>query len=335
MIQRRLHWDTNLPPISGCCHSHDIQFVALVAFAFGRAGHIKQVASQTFAPLRSREREKEKGKSVPSLVKAAHAPLTQDRSRQYCCGLRFRSPQAAIRGNEVTQQFLSMTLYPARSAITVAFALLIALGGFPSATAQDGTDGLPQLHVIPQLDALSCHLTGLPNDSGGDWVLQSSAGLTSWEDLVFFDKNGEAIAAIPSGGQERQFFRAHHLKTDDLILREFLAARNTWRSAGIDSYSMEVSWGVSRFFWHGTVTVLGHEIISAVPINTNFSEPPAQRTIDGWFAHLESYVDPRADQVNVTYDAVFGFTKSAFIDIVFMIADEEQSWSIFDFKPLP
>ena len=49
---------------------------------------------------------------------------------------------------------------------------------------------------------------------------------------------------------------------------------------------MEVSWGSSWFFWHGTVTVLGNEIISAVPINTNFSEPPAQRTIDGWFAHL-------------------------------------------------
>lgn len=216
--------------------------------------------------------------------------------------------------------------------MTVACALLFAFV-CGRAMAQDPGGIPPQLQVAIEGDTLSCHLTGLPAGSGAHWILQSSAGLNSWEDLLFFDKGGEAVVAIPPGGQERQFLRARRIEADDPVLRDFLNARNTWRRAGIDDYTIEVRWGSSWFFWHGTVTVRDHEVISAVPIDTNFAEPPAQRTIDGWFAHLESFIDPRADRIDVTFDPVFGYTRSSFVDIELWIADEEQSWSILDFQP--
>lgn len=192
----------------------------------------------------------------------------------------------------------------------------------------------PQLHVAIQGSTLSCHLTGLAAGTGDQWVLQSSADLKSWEDLVFFGKEAEAAAAIPPGGHLRQFLRARQIAADDPLLREFLSARNRWRSAGITSYTMEVSWGSSWLFWHGTVTVRDNQVISATPIETNFPDPPEQKTVDGRFAELKTYIDQKADSIEVTFDPVFGYTKSAFVDIDFRIADEERSWSILSFLPL-
>lgn len=194
----------------------------------------------------------------------------------------------------------------------------------------------PILEVLTTAPSgLHCQLTGLTAGSARFWVLQSSADLTRWEDLLLFEDGGEAVAAIPPGGQASQFLRARHLTTDDPVLREFLSARNTWRSAAIDHYSFEVNFGASQFFWRGVVTVLNDEVISAVPIETNYPEPPAQRTIDGWFDRLGTFFDPRAYQIDATYNPLYGFMTYTYIDVERWIADEEESWSITNFQPLP
>jgi hypothetical protein len=226
------------------------------------------------------------------------------------------------------------------SVITVILLLLCKFGVRP-ATAGDNPGMPPQLHVTLQDETFQFRLTGTQPDAGSPWILQSSVDYTDWEDLAFIeDRTGDGdlqiempATSIPGQGQPTRFFRARNLEEDDRILRGYLAARDTWRNVGINSYSMEVNWGVSWFFWDGTVTVRNKRVISAETNITNFLEPPEPRTIDDWFDILKRAIDRKAERIDVTYDKVFGFPSSVYIDISFMIADEEQGWTISNFIP--
>ena len=223
---------------------------------------------------------------------------------------------------------------PISSRFAILISLLITLPT-ERAAAQGGSGVSPQLQVTHQADALSFRLTGVPVNAGQVWVLQSSAGLGSWDDLLFLDDNAEAVLSIAQQDPWGRFFRARRLDADDPALREFLTAQNIWRSAGIHSYTIEVEHGISFLFWHGIVTVENNQVVSAVPIDTNFFEPPQARTIDDWFARLKQLIDQKPKLIEVTYNAVYGYTESAYIDLSFMIADEEEGWSILDFQPQP
>ena len=74
-------------------------------------------------------------------------------------------------------------------------------------------------------------------------------------------------------------------------------------------------------------------MISAEAIDSNWFEPPQQRTVDEWFNHLRYYIDNRADQIDVIYDKELGYTKSVYIDFERMLADEEQNWRIIRVTP--
>jgi hypothetical protein len=210
--------------------------------------------------------------------------------------------------------------------------------GAPSWGSKAGVYSFDVTASAPTLELFMFEPIGLRFESAVDvtYQLQWSTDLESWFDLggVIAGTGGEIIANDIMEPGPTRFYQVKLVTQDDPVLRDFLSARNTWRSAGIDDYTIEVRWGSSWFFWRGIVTVRDNEIISAVPIETNYLEPPAQRTIDDWFGHFESFLDPRADRIDVTYDRDFGFIMSAFIDIDLRIADEEQSWTILDFQPL-
>lgn len=201
---------------------------------------------------------------------------------------------------------------------------------------------LPQLHISLQDDIFEFRLTGIQADIRAPWILQSSPDSIKWDDLAFIDDrtaNGDfqiemSASSMPGQGQTTRFFRARQLESDERTMREYLAAHRLWRTAGIDSYSMELYWGVSWFFWDGTVTVRNKQVISAETTSTNFFEPlPEPRTIDDWFDVLKRAIDRKAERIAVTYDKVFGFPAEVYIDISSMIADEEQGWTISNFIP--
>ncbi len=210
--------------------------------------------------------------------------------------------------------------------------------GAPSWGSRAGEHSFDVFGSAPTLELFMFEPIGLRFESTVDvnYQVQWSTDLESWFDLggVIAGTGDEVIVYDIMEPGPTSFYQVKLVAREDPVVRDFLSARNTWRSAGIDDYAIEVSWGSSWFFWRGIVTVRDNEIISAVPIETNYLEPPVQRTIDDWFDHLESFFDPRADRIEVTYDRDFGFTKSAFIDIDPWIADEEQSWEILDFRPL-
>ena len=219
----------------------------------------------------------------------------------------------------------------------LAIIILLCKAGTQRATAND----LPQLHISLQDESFEFRLTGTQADVKTPWILQSSPDSIKWDDLAFIDdRTGDgdlqiemSAASTPGQEQPTRFFRARQLEGDERTMREYLAARSIWRTTGIDSYSMNVNWGVSWFFWDGTVTVRNKQVISTETNITNFFEPPEPRTIDDWFDDLKRAIDQKAERIAVTYDKVFGFPADVYIDISSMIADEERGWTISNFIP--
>ena len=216
--------------------------------------------------------------------------------------------------------------------------LLLCKAGIQHSAANE----LPQLHISLQDEIVEFRLTGIQADIRAPWILQSSPDSIKWDDLAFIDDrtaNGDfqiemSASSMPGQGQPTRFFRARQLESDERTMREYLAAHSLWRTTGIDSYSMELYWGVSWLFWDGTVTVRNKQVISAETNSTNFFEPlPEPRTIDDWFDVLKRAIDRKAERIAVTYDKVFGFPAEVYIDISSMIADEEQGWTISNFIP--
>jgi hypothetical protein len=227
---------------------------------------------------------------------------------------------------------------PKQTIAILVIILLLCKAEIQRATAND----LPQLYISLQDENFEFRLTGTQADVRTPWILQSSTDSIQWDDLAFIDDrtgNGDlqiemSAASTPGQEQPTRFFRARQLDGDERTMREYLAARSIWRTTGIDSYSMEVNWGVSWFFWDGTVTVRNKQVISTETNSTNFFEPlPEARTIDDWFDVLKQAIDKKAERIIVTYDKVFGFPADVYIDISTMIADEEQGWTISNFIP--
>ena len=226
--------------------------------------------------------------------------------------------------------------------LAVLFLFLLACrSGIRNAVADERQPMPPLLSVTKQAGDFRFLLTGTDGNAPGLWVIQSSFNLDAWEDLAVMEDRNAAGAlmiefpaeAVTEPGHPGRFFRARRFDGDAAALRAYLEARNAWLASGIDSYSMEVNWQVSWFFWHGNVAVRNNRVVSAVPINTNFFEPPEPRTMDDWFAVLKRAIDRKAERIVVTYNKTFGYPQSVFIDMSRMIADEEQGWTIVNFIP--
>ena len=169
--------------------------------------------------------------------------------------------------------------------------------------------------------------------TGSDsWDLQSSNDLNNWEDLDSFKENNIVRVSMRFPLKAR-YFRARKGEMVVPYLDDFIKHKQIWSDANLNDYVMEINWGVSWFFWHGLVTVQNNKVISAEDIDSNWFEPPQQRTVDEWFNHLRYYIDNRADQIDVIYDKELGYTKSVYIDFERMLADEEQNWRIIRVTP--
>ncbi|MEZ5326644.1 MAG: DUF6174 domain-containing protein [Verrucomicrobiales bacterium] len=168
------------------------------------------------------------------------------------------------------------------------------------------------------------------------WVLQQSLDGKSWEDLLFLDEGTAEVSWGSLRGSRSALFRAIGLEKDDTALREFLAARQQWRSGGFDRYRYDVRWNWSFFSWYGTLTVVDREVIASEKILAFPEEigPLELLTIDGWFEKIAAARTNDAETIDVTWDSDFGFPASGFIDFSALIADEEQSWTIDSFSPL-
>ena len=219
--------------------------------------------------------------------------------------------------------------------------LLACRSGIRNAVADERQPVPPLLSVTKQAGDFRFLLTGTDQNAPGLWVIQSSFNMDAWEDLaVMEDRNaaGVLMMDMPAEsllieGRSGRFFRARSFDGDAQALRFYLEARTKWQASGVDSYSMDVNWQVSWFFWDGNIVVRNNQVISAVARNSNFFEPPEPKTIDDWFAVLKHAIDRNAERIDVTYNKIYGFPQSVYIDMSRMIADEEQGWTITNFIP--
>jgi hypothetical protein len=120
-------------------------------------------------------------------------------------------------------------------------------------------------------------------------------------------------------------------------------SRAQWQAAGISHYRFQLN--VMCFCPFGqqmplTVEVLDGQVVSMIykdgtPVPE--SERPAftaYATIDDLFASTEDALQ-RADQIDVKYDAVYGFPAEVKIDFIKNAMDDELALSASEFEVLP
>ncbi|MCB1100407.1 MAG: hypothetical protein KDN22_32885 [Verrucomicrobiae bacterium] len=227
----------------------------------------------------------------------------------------------------MNHHFFKITLFSLATAATVVSTFISV--PYVSAASEAA------LHVESSADRLTFHVDA-DEGAAAFWVLQQSLDGKSWQDLLFLDEGTAEVSWGSLRGSRSALFRAIGLEKDDTALREFLAARQQWRSGGFDRYRYDVRWNWSFFSWYGTLTVVDREVIASEKI-LSFPEeigPLELLTIDGWFEKIAAARTNDAETIDVTWDSDFGFPASGFIDFSALIADEEQSWTIDSFSPL-
>ncbi len=124
----------------------------------------------------------------------------------------------------------------------------------------------------------------------------------------------------------------------------FTKNRQLWQDAGITHYRFSLSILCFCLFSEQmpiTIEVQNNEIVSMLyadgtPVTSddpNYATFSNHATIDNLFSELEAGLKD-ADEVTVTYDAIYGFPNSIQFDYVREIADDELGLSVSGFEVL-
>jgi hypothetical protein len=118
--------------------------------------------------------------------------------------------------------------------------------------------------------------------------------------------------------------------------------REKWNAANVSHYRFELTIGCFCPFMDVmpvTVEVKDGQVISLTDVNgrplaDNFRDTfEKAATVEGLFAVAEENLS-NADQVEVTYDAKYGFPVSIVVDRIKMAVDDEISYRVGAFKVL-
>ncbi|MDB4652951.1 DUF6174 domain-containing protein, partial [Akkermansiaceae bacterium] len=115
----------------------------------------------------------------------------------------------------------------------------------------------------------------------------------------------------------------------------YLTALAKWNEAEVTSYSYVVRSSRGWSSYEARYTVVNGDVTEVETIMAPaFGSVPDGVTIENWFATLESAIEQNAFQINVDWNAEFGYPEQTYIDLDDRIVDEEQGWTISELTPL-
>lgn len=195
----------------------------------------------------------------------------------------------------------------------------------------------PQLMVEIESNRASFELT--VSDTKKFWRLQSSSDGFNWvgfRDITTLtgDKGNLLLEVgfeeLPSSEQGNGFFRAIELTEREIFVRRIAEQKEIWEREGSDDYEYELNQYFGEISWRGSVTVAGGNVSSflTIDLQPSFVGVPRIPTIDGLFDQITHAISVNAATIEVTWDPVYGYPTSCFIDFDIRIADEEIGWTI-------
>ena len=119
--------------------------------------------------------------------------------------------------------------------------------------------------------------------------------------------------------------------TDGSAQKALTAARARWKAKGPRSYTMRVRrscFCAPPYTSPHTVVVRGGRIVRAHEAVRDVA------TVPRLFRVVQRAINSKAVRLSVRYDSTRGFPRSIAIDQSFMIADEEQAFTVDRFKRL-
>ncbi|MEN8773194.1 MAG: DUF6174 domain-containing protein [Akkermansiaceae bacterium] len=190
-------------------------------------------------------------------------------------------------------------------------------------------------------DSLTFQLDSL--DRTESWMLQQSTDGESWRDLVPLEGGWSLLGFgvqiergdLEGGKRDKVFFRAKKFSRHEELSLAYLTALAKWNEAEVTSYSYVVRSSRGWSSYEARYTVVNGDVTEVETIMAPaFGSVPDGVTIENWFVTLESAIEQNAFQINVDWNAEFGYPEQTYIDLDDRIVDEEQGWTISELTPL-
>jgi hypothetical protein len=114
-----------------------------------------------------------------------------------------------------------------------------------------------------------------------------------------------------------------------------------WKSRALSSYRYTLTTGAFSAQAGHPVTIEVHSGVTAsiTPVESNFTPDPAYfaqyATVEKLFDVIRNAQDAKANQLTASYDSHNGFPTQAFVDPNRQLADDEFSFQVSAFQPLP
>jgi hypothetical protein len=155
---------------------------------------------------------------------------------------------------------------------------------------------------------------------------------TDWDATNGYPDRGFIDLALDLADEEKSWTIEEFIPTSPQSVK-FLAARQSWRDAGLADYSFVVE-SFTRFgilevrhtVVNGEATTA--EVLARPPFPVNDPEP---KTMEDYLGRIARAFEVGAADVSVDYDATNGHPTRASIDFETFIADEEEYWNIKEF----
>ena len=218
--------------------------------------------------------------------------------------------------------------------------LMLALGvGGDALLAQGGGD-LRIVSFVQRGAEVELRL-GFPTLWGRRYRVETSTNLLEWQTKVVTEpvQGASTAVVVKESGVESRFYRSSVFDWEELKA-ELQAARELWRTRGLDTYRFEFRWRFCNCHpdlleWV-RVDVRDKVLVGVTRLSTGEVLPPdrwSHRTVEGMFQWIEERLAQHPEVMRVRFDPVLGYPIEGYYDLTSMMADEEIGFELVSVLP--
>jgi len=171
---------------------------------------------------------------------------------------------------------------------------------------------------------------------GRRYRIETSTNLIQWETKVVTEPAQGPIGTVVVQGLASmpRFYRSSLFDWEELKA-ELKAARELWRTRGLDTYHFEFRWNFCNchpdFLEWVRVDVRDKVLVGVTRLSTGEPLPPdrwSHYTVEGMFQWIEDRLSQHPEVMRVRFNPDLGYPTDGYYDLMSMLADEEIGFEL-------
>ena len=177
---------------------------------------------------------------------------------------------------------------------------------------------------------------GFPTIWGRRYRIETSTNLVQWETKVVTEpvRGSTGTVVVQGLASEPRFYRSSLFDWEELKA-ELKAARELWRTRGLDTYHFEFRWNSCNchpdFLEWVRVDVRDKVLVGVTRLSTGEPLPPdrwSHYTVEGMFQWIEDRLSQHPEVMRVRFNPDLGYPTDGYYDLTSMLADEEIGFEL-------